>query len=113
MGWSNAIFETDCQVIINCLNEPNSACPGKIRIMVEDIKVWMSTRSWSFSWCYRKKNKAAHWLACSSLNRSFLCHPSCFLPGLDALIVRDLSVEFLFLYCLINSKKKPHDSATI
>ncbi|KAI8534270.1 hypothetical protein RHMOL_Rhmol10G0077200 [Rhododendron molle] len=92
MGWSNAIFETGCQVIINFLNGPNSVCPWENRVMVEDIKVWASTRSSSFSWCCLEKNKTAHWLASSSLNRSFLCHPSCILPRLDALIVRDLSL---------------------
>ncbi|KAI8534271.1 hypothetical protein RHMOL_Rhmol10G0077200 [Rhododendron molle] len=44
MGWSNAIFETGCQVIINFLNGPNSVCPWENRVMVEDIKVWASTR---------------------------------------------------------------------
>lgn len=31
-------FETDCQVIINCLNGPNSVCLWEIKVMVEDIR---------------------------------------------------------------------------
>lgn len=60
MKFSEVVFESDCLELITCLQSVNSTGPWEIRALVEDIKYWATSSNWSFVWCCREKNKAAH-----------------------------------------------------
>lgn len=84
-----AIFESDCLILIQCLIEENFQGPWEIRSLIEDIKVWAETANWTFTWCSRKTNGVAHWLATSCLARRILFQTGCIPPGLDCVLAKD------------------------
>ncbi|KAI8571590.1 hypothetical protein RHMOL_Rhmol01G0131800 [Rhododendron molle] len=89
LGFSVVTFESDCKILINCINEPKSSCPWEIAALIDDIKSWASSRQLSFVWCCQEQNRSAHWLASNCLNRKILVNSGCIPPGLRSLLDRD------------------------
>lgn len=58
--------------------------------MVEVVKEWAGTRQWSFVWCSRAHNKAAHRIASHCIDRNISCL-GCIPPALESISVKDLS----------------------
>lgn len=89
LGIKDAVFESDCRMVIDCLRNGNYQCPWEIAAMVEDMKCWTASRNWTFSWVSREHNRAAHWLAPNCHDRNFVFNPGCSSPGLEGLLVKD------------------------
>lgn len=86
-----AIFESDCKHLVDLLVDSKLECPWEIATIVDDIKAWASRRQWTFTWCRRECNKAAHWIASNCLARRSLFHTGCIPPALESLLSKDLS----------------------
>lgn len=90
MGFSEVVFESDCLELITCLHSGNSAGPWEIRAVIDDLKFWSSSFKWSFVWCNREKNKAAHWLATKCLQKTILVNTGCLPPDFEEILCKDL-----------------------
>lgn len=86
-----AIFETDCKNLIDYVNGDILNCPWEILSVVEDIHSWASNRSWSFNWCKRSCNSAAHWIASNCLDHRAFLPLGCIPPKLESILSSDLS----------------------
>ncbi|XP_058185049.1 uncharacterized protein LOC131302422 isoform X1 [Rhododendron vialii] len=90
MGFSEVIFESDCQVLMNCFKEKPTPCPWELCSFVKDIKTWAHSRNWSFVCCNREKNRAAHEFASYCLSRNFVPKSGCILAALQSLVDSDV-----------------------
>jgi len=88
---NGAIFESDCISLVNSVNDASVECLWEIAVIVEDIRVWASKRHWTFRWCKRECNKAAHWIANSYLNSIWSLSSGCIPPSLESILSKDLS----------------------
>lgn len=90
-GYSDVIFETDCQNLFRYVSNSKTECPWEIEAIVNDIRKWASYNRWSFRWCGRNLNKAAHWVAsqCRKVSNFFLS--GCIPPALESVLSKDVS----------------------
>lgn len=77
MGISTAVFESDCHVLVDCMNNKNELEPWEIAAVVADMKQWACQKNWKFTWACREQNKAAHWFVANYLEKSSVCFPGC------------------------------------
>lgn len=89
--YQTVIFESDCKSLIAYITETEARCPWEVEAVVKDIKEWAKTRNWSFNWCRRVQNRAAHWIASKCLSRDLLLFSGCIPPGLNSILCNDLS----------------------
>lgn len=87
---SEVLFESDCKELINCINNSPEQCPWENAAVVEDIKTWAASEQWSFVWCNREKNRAAHWVATSCLSRSLFTSMGCIPPDLELIVAKEV-----------------------
>lgn len=88
-GINDACFESDCRVVIESINHPERQGPWEISAIIEDVKYWAAQKNWTFSWTCREKNKAAHWLAKSSVQSIVINLSGCIPIGLLNLVEKD------------------------
>ncbi|KAI8558422.1 hypothetical protein RHMOL_Rhmol04G0091900 [Rhododendron molle] len=73
MAWgrniTKALFESDCQVVIDCIRNEDQQCLWEIEALVVDIRQWAAHRNWSFFWVCRQQNSAAHWMPSNCIDR--------------------------------------------
>ncbi|KAI8567798.1 hypothetical protein RHMOL_Rhmol02G0149600 [Rhododendron molle] len=58
--FTEVIFESDYQNLINSVGDLKMQCSWEIEAIVNDIREWAVTKRWSFVWCGRKYNSAEH-----------------------------------------------------
>lgn len=86
MELSEAIFESDCLELVNAVTDSKNSGAWEISTLIEDIKEWAKVRCWSFVWCVREQNKAAHCLADLCLRKNLVYHSGCISPEVGILL---------------------------
>lgn len=90
-NFPEVIYESDCKNLITYATDSKAQCPWEMATIVADIKKWAGTRRWSFVWCNRGLNKAAHWIASECIDKKILFHTGCIPPALESILRKDLS----------------------
>lgn len=103
-NFPSVIFESDCKILIEMISGSSSLGCWEIQAIVEDIKSWARDRQWSFVWGNRSKNKAAHWIATSCLDRKITSSTGCILPELKTILCKS-SLWFCYDQWRIKKKK--------
>ncbi|XP_058216651.1 uncharacterized protein LOC131327506 [Rhododendron vialii] len=88
-NFPSVILESDCKILIEMISGSSSLGCWEIQAIVEDIKSWARDRQWPFVCGNRSKNKAAHWIATSCLDRKITSSTGCIPPELDSILRKD------------------------
>ncbi|KAG5535348.1 hypothetical protein RHGRI_023196 [Rhododendron griersonianum] len=65
-GKKEAIIESDCKVLVDLLQPDHANTNWTIQAIIDDIVSLSVNANFVFSWCNRKVNSCAHWIASNS-----------------------------------------------
>ncbi|KAG5546644.1 hypothetical protein RHGRI_018725 [Rhododendron griersonianum] len=65
-GKKETIIESDCKVLVDLLQPDHANTNWTIQAIIDDIVSLSDNANFVFSWCNRKVNSCAHWIASNS-----------------------------------------------